>query len=85
VASSIRSRHQSRPNLSHGADDSAALPSQAVEAHRGRADRSVLVVTDRASLADGPDLSKKFRDRKDGCIEVVMKPEAVVTRDWSSK
>lgn len=39
----------------------------------GKIDPSV-VVTDRASLADGPQLYKKFRDRKDGCIKVVMKP-----------
>ena len=32
------------------------------------------VITDRASLKDGPDLYKKFRDKQDGCIKVVMKP-----------
>jgi threonine dehydrogenase-like Zn-dependent dehydrogenase len=32
------------------------------------------VITDRASLDAGPDLYKKFRDRRDGCIKVVMKP-----------
>ena len=31
-------------------------------------------VTDRASLDAGPDLYKKFRDKRDGCIKVVMKP-----------
>jgi threonine dehydrogenase-like Zn-dependent dehydrogenase len=34
------------------------------------------VVTDRGSLADGPDLYKKFRDREDGCVKVVLKPAA---------
>jgi threonine dehydrogenase-like Zn-dependent dehydrogenase len=39
----------------------------------GKIDPS-FVITDRASLADGPDLYKKFRDKKDGCIKVVLKP-----------
>jgi len=33
-----------------------------------------VVITDRAHLEDGPELYKKFRDRQDGCIKVVMKP-----------
>jgi len=32
------------------------------------------VVTDTGRLEDGPDLYKKFRDRQDGCIKVVLKP-----------
>ncbi|KAA0970994.1 glutathione-dependent formaldehyde dehydrogenase [Aureimonas fodinaquatilis] len=32
------------------------------------------VITDRAGLEDGPELYKKFRDKKDGCIKVVMQP-----------
>ena len=32
------------------------------------------VITHRATLAEGPDLYKTFRDKKDGCIKVVMKP-----------
>ena len=39
----------------------------------GRIDPS-FVITDRASLEEGPDLYMKFRDRKDGCIKVVMRP-----------
>ena len=35
------------------------------------------VITHRAGLADGPELYKKFRDKKDGCIKVVMKPGAL--------
>lgn len=34
------------------------------------------VVTDHGRLEDGPELYKKFRDRKDGCIKVVLKPAA---------
>lgn len=32
------------------------------------------IITHRATLEDGPELYKKFRDKKDGCIKVVMKP-----------
>lgn len=32
------------------------------------------VITHRATLEDGPDLYKTFRDKQDGCIKVVMKP-----------
>jgi len=39
----------------------------------GRIDPS-FVITDRASLQDGPNLYQKFRDKQDGCIKVVMKP-----------
>jgi threonine dehydrogenase-like Zn-dependent dehydrogenase len=33
-----------------------------------------VVVTHRATLAEGPELYKTFRDKKDGCIKVVLKP-----------
>lgn len=32
------------------------------------------VITHHASLADGPEMYKTFRDKKDGCIKVVLKP-----------
>jgi len=32
------------------------------------------VITHVASLQEGPELYKKFRDKRDGCIKVVMKP-----------
>jgi threonine dehydrogenase-like Zn-dependent dehydrogenase len=32
------------------------------------------VITHERPLADGPDLYKTFRDKKDGCIKVVLKP-----------
>jgi threonine dehydrogenase-like Zn-dependent dehydrogenase len=32
------------------------------------------VITHRATLEDGPALYKKFRDKQDGCIKVVLKP-----------
>jgi threonine dehydrogenase-like Zn-dependent dehydrogenase len=32
------------------------------------------VITHRAGLEDGPDLYKTFRDKRDGCIKVVLKP-----------
>ncbi len=39
----------------------------------GKIDPSV-VIADRARLEDGPELYKKFRDRQNGCIKVVLKP-----------
>ena len=32
------------------------------------------VITHRGTLEDGPDFYKTFRDKKDGCIKVVLKP-----------
>lgn len=32
------------------------------------------VITHRGSLEDGPDFYKTFRDKKDGCVKVVLKP-----------
>jgi threonine dehydrogenase-like Zn-dependent dehydrogenase len=39
----------------------------------GKIDPS-FVITHRASLEQGPELYKTFRDKQDGCIKVVMKP-----------
>jgi threonine dehydrogenase-like Zn-dependent dehydrogenase len=35
------------------------------------------VVTHKASLADGPSMYTTFRDKEDGCIKVVLKPNGV--------
>ena len=32
------------------------------------------VITHKRSLADAPEMYKTFRDKKDGCIKVVLKP-----------
>jgi threonine dehydrogenase-like Zn-dependent dehydrogenase len=32
------------------------------------------VITHRASLEDAPDMYRKFRDKHDGCIKVVLTP-----------
>ena len=40
---------------------------------KGEIDPS-FVITHRASLAEGPELYKTFRDHKDGCVKVVLKP-----------
>ncbi|MBP1294228.1 threonine dehydrogenase-like Zn-dependent dehydrogenase [Bradyrhizobium elkanii] len=40
---------------------------------KGEIDPS-FVITHRATLEEGPELYKTFRDKKDGCIKVVMKP-----------
>lgn len=39
----------------------------------GRIDPTFLI-THRGSLSDGPDLYKQFRDKKDGCVKVVLTP-----------
>ncbi|MET4635359.1 MULTISPECIES: zinc-dependent alcohol dehydrogenase [Kaistia] len=49
------------------------LPELLGRIEKGEIDPS-FVITDRGSLEDGPDLYAKFRDRKDGCIKVVLKP-----------
>lgn len=33
-----------------------------------------LIITHNRSLEEGPELYKTFRDKKDGCIKVVLKP-----------
>ena len=32
------------------------------------------IITDRISLEEGPESYKRFRDKKDGCIKVVIHP-----------
>lgn len=50
------------------------LPKLLERIERGDIDPSV-VVTHRAGLEQGPELYKTFRDRKDGCIKVVLQPQ----------
>jgi threonine dehydrogenase-like Zn-dependent dehydrogenase len=49
------------------------LPKLLERIERGEIDPS-FVITHRASLEEGPQLYKTFRDKKDGCIKVVMRP-----------
>jgi threonine dehydrogenase-like Zn-dependent dehydrogenase len=49
------------------------LPILMERIQKGEIDLS-FVITHRGSLEDGPDLYKTFRDKKDGCIKVVLKP-----------
>jgi threonine dehydrogenase-like Zn-dependent dehydrogenase len=51
------------------------LPKLLKRIEKGEIDPSV-VITHRASLEQGPELYKTFRDKKDGCIKVVLKPGA---------
>jgi len=51
----------------------AYLPKLLGRIEKGEIDPS-FVITHRASLEQGPDLYKTFRDKKDGCIKVVLKP-----------
>ncbi len=49
------------------------LPRLLERIEKGEIDPS-FVITHRAGLEDGPALYKTFRDKKDGCIKVVLKP-----------
>ena len=49
------------------------LPLLMERIQKGEIDPS-FVITHRATLEEGPELYKTFRDKKDGCIKVVMKP-----------
>jgi threonine dehydrogenase-like Zn-dependent dehydrogenase len=49
------------------------LPLLMERIEKGEIDPS-FVITHRGSLEDGPALYKTFRDKKDGCIKVVLKP-----------
>ncbi len=49
------------------------LPMLLDRIQKGEIDPS-FVITHRASLEEGPDLYKTFRDKHDGCIKVVLKP-----------
>ena len=49
------------------------LPALLERIEKGEIDPG-LVITHRGVLEDGPELYKTFRDRKDGCIKVVLTP-----------
>jgi threonine dehydrogenase-like Zn-dependent dehydrogenase len=49
------------------------LPNLLERVEKGEIDPS-FVITHRATLDEGPELYKTFRDKKDNCIKVVMKP-----------
>jgi threonine dehydrogenase-like Zn-dependent dehydrogenase len=49
------------------------LPKLLQHIEKGEIDPS-FVITHRATLEEGPELYKTFRDKKDNCIKVVMKP-----------
>jgi threonine dehydrogenase-like Zn-dependent dehydrogenase len=51
------------------------MPKLLERIEKGEIDPSI-VITHRASLEQGPELYKTFRDKKDGCIKVVLKPGA---------
>ena len=49
------------------------LPKLLAHIEAGDIDPS-FVVTHRVALEDAPEMYKTFRDKKDGCIKVVMRP-----------
>lgn len=48
------------------------LPKLLGRIEKGEIDPS-FVITHRASLEQGPELYKTFRDKRDGCVKVVLK------------
>ena len=46
---------------------------------QGQVDPTVIISHRTAGLGDGPDLYKTFRDKKDGCVKVVMFPHGMST------
>ena len=40
----------------------------------GKIDMTSMITHRSTNLADGPDLYKTFRDKKDGCVKVVFHP-----------
>lgn len=49
------------------------MPKLLERIEKGEIDPS-FIITHRAGLEDGPELYKKFRDKQDGCVKVVLKP-----------
>lgn len=45
---------------------------------KGKIDPSFLI-THRTGLEEGPEAYKTFRDKKDGCIKIVIRPKRVST------
>lgn len=52
------------------------MPSLLERIERGEIDPS-FVITHRASLEDAPDMYRTFRDKRDSCMKVVLKPEGL--------
>jgi threonine dehydrogenase-like Zn-dependent dehydrogenase len=51
----------------------------------GKIDPTVVISHRTADLGDGPDLYKTFREKKDGCVKVVMFPHAASTARGTGK
>jgi threonine dehydrogenase-like Zn-dependent dehydrogenase len=62
------------PHAQDRPDSHAPLPPQAAGQNRRGRNRSLAHHHHRAKLADAPALYKKFRDKEDGCIKVVLRP-----------
>ena len=70
----VRRRHEQGSYDPHGPDAREPLdrrPAAAIE--EGQIDPS-FVITHTVGLDQGPDMYETFRDKKDGCIKVVLKP-----------
>ena len=61
-------------DLQDGPDARAAVHAAAAGEDRGRRDRPVVRDHAPVPLEKAPEMYKTFRDKKDGCIKVVLKP-----------
>jgi len=50
----------------------------------GKVDPTVIIIHRTADLDDGPDFYKTFRDKKDGCVKVVMFPHGATDAKTTS-
>ena len=54
-------------------DPQTTHQAEAIQLNRGLHRMDTFLITHRSKdLADGPDLYKTFRDKKDGCVKVVF-------------
>lgn len=71
---SIRGSHEQGTDGSFGANPRAALYRPLLQKIESGAIDPSFIVTHRVKLADAPSAYKKFRDKEDGCIKVVLRP-----------
>ena len=70
----VRRVHEQRPDDEDGQTHMQRYMKPLLEKiEAGEIDPS-FVITHRVKLDDAPDAYKTFRDKKDGCIKVVLKP-----------
>ena len=80
----VRLSHKPWPHFPHAQTPvQRYMPKLLQLIEEGRIDPS-FVITHIASLEQGPDLYKTFRDKEDGCIKVVLKPGSASAEDLTA-